>query len=95
MSGNDVYRVVGNLLGNDPIHVSNPQLAAEVGKLIAERFTGSPRRATCLADLQLHQGHIGEAESLLRESIKVAPRYVDAYYTLGKIASSLPAHCGG
>ena len=40
MSGNDVYRVVGNLLGNDPTHVSNPQLAAEVGKLIAERFTG-------------------------------------------------------
>jgi len=80
------FGVVDNLLGGDPTHVSNPQLAAEVGKLIAQRFTGSPRRATLLADLQLHEGHLGEAESLLRESIEIAPRYVDAYYTLGKIA---------
>lgn len=80
------FEVVDNLLGDGPNHVNTPQLAAEVGKLIAERFTGSPRRANLLADLQLREGHIGEAESLLRESIKIAPRYVDAYYTLGKIA---------
>jgi tetratricopeptide (TPR) repeat protein len=80
------FGVVDNLLGNDPTQVNNSQLAAEVGELIAERFAGSPRRATVLADLQLHQGHVDEAESLLRESIKIAPRYEDAYYTLGKIA---------
>ena len=80
------FGVVDHLLGNDPTQVNNPQLAAEVGKLIAERFTGSPRRANFLANLQLLQGHIGAAESLLRESIKIAPRYMEAYYTLGKIA---------
>ena len=80
------FGVVDNLLANNPTQVNNPQLAAEVGKLIAERFNGSPRRANLLADLQLLQGHVGEAESLLRESIEIAPRYADAYYTLGKIA---------
>jgi hypothetical protein len=80
------FGVVDDLLGNDPTHVNDPQFAAEVGKLIAERFTGSPRRSNLLADLQLSQGHSGEAESLLRESIRIAPRNEDAYYTLGKIA---------
>ena len=84
-SATSQFGVVDNLLGNDPTHVNDPQLAAEVGKLIAERFTGSPRRANLLADLQLLQGHMDEAESLLRESIKIAPRNQDAYYTLGKI----------
>jgi len=79
------FGVVDNLLDNNLTHVS-PQLAAEVGQLIAERFTGSPQRANLLADLQLRQGRIGEAESLLRESIKIAPRNYHAYYALGKIA---------
>lgn len=73
------------LAGPDAAAPTDQALADEVVRQIQGRFVGSPARGEFLADQQVLRGNTAAAEALLRDVIKMAPEYGQAYFSLGKL----------
>jgi hypothetical protein len=79
------FDAVSNVLGDDRQRLANLPLCDEVGKLIADRFLGDPRRQIFLSALERLHGRNDTAAALLRDSIHTTPNFWPSYAFLGDI----------
>jgi hypothetical protein len=79
------FGVVSELVGGERAKFVDQSLVDDVVRQIQGRFIGSPARGEFLADQEILHGNPGAAALLLREDIKIAPAYRDAYFALGAL----------